>query len=92
MAISGPFPALADRTPLRKCGLRMWSRAIEWGSGLRRFGDDGFRRVLSDVDVTPNKPMGMEAKDKPKVRVSLEAERDYYFKSGFAKIKLTAAM
>ena len=96
MAISGPFPALAeeDRTPVEEVSLDVES-AIEvrdTGSDVS-VTTDSDECYVSNVDVT-NEPNGeWKHKDKPKVQVSLEAERDYYFKSGFAKkkIKLTGS-
>lgn len=91
--LASPFQSLAkeeeDRTPIEEVRLEV--------SSSIQVGDIG-----SDVDVTVNagdcevttvdvvnEPNEKWAhKDKPKVEVTLEADRDSYFKSGFSKKKV----
>lgn len=92
VAITGAFPSLAeeDRTLVGEIALEVTS-----GIEVRDTGSDVEVTTDSDecfvvnVDVI-NEPNGeWKHKDKPKVQVSLEAERDYYFKSGFSKKKVS---
>ncbi len=88
------FPAFADddedRTPIEEIVLDV-SADIEVGdasSDVEVSVDSGECEV-GNVDVT-NEPSGeWEHKDKPKLKVTLDADSDYYFKSGFSKKKVS---
>ena len=90
-----PFQAFAskdteDRSPVGSIGLNV-SSSIHVGDESSDvdvsldFGDCD----ISNVDVI-NEPSGKWVdKDKPKLEVTLEADDDYYFKSGYAKKNVT---
>ena len=92
MTMTGPFASMAeeDRTPIGEMTLDVESEieARDTGSNVD-VTTDSDECSVSNVDVS-NEPNGeWEHKDKPKVQVTLEAESDYYFKSGFSKKKIS---
>lgn len=88
--LAAPFPSMAkedeDRTPVEEISLDV-SSSIEVGdigSEVEVTLNYGECEV-GNVDVANEPNDEWKDKDKPRVEVTLEADRDYYFKTGFSK-------
>ena len=92
MSLTGTITAMAeeDRTPVEEVTLDVTSSIEVKDSGSDvEVTTDSEGCYIANVDVT-NEPNGeWKHKDKPRVEVTLEAESDYYFKSGFGKKKVS---
>lgn len=90
VVLAAPFTAQAkedeDRTPIEEIVLEV-SSSIEVGDvgSEVEVTTDSDECEVSNVDVINEPNSEWKHKDKPRLRVSLDAEYDYYFKSGFNK-------
>ena len=76
----------ASRTEINSVSLEVESE-IEAGdssSNVDVYSDSG-RYSVSDVEVTNEPKDEWDDNDKPKLKVTVDAEDDYYFPSGFSK-------
>lgn len=90
--LSMPCSAMAEeeeRTPIEEVTLEISSsiQVGDVGSEVDAETDSGECEV-ANVDVTNEPNDKWEHKDKPKVEITLEADGDYYFASGFGKKKI----